>query len=47
MPPSSHWALPIVRLLFLWLTAIVSIVFASQVNQKWRMADFAGAALAS
>ncbi|WP_415840732.1 CD225/dispanin family protein [Nocardiopsis rhodophaea] len=43
MPP-SNWLVPAILTLFCcWPAAIPAIVFASQVNSKWNVGDYAGA----
>ncbi|ASU83478.1 hypothetical protein CDO52_12390 [Nocardiopsis gilva YIM 90087] len=42
--PPSNWLIPAILTIFCcWPAAIPGIVFASQVNSKWNMGDFAGA----
>lgn len=45
--PPSYLVWAILSVLFCWPLAIVSIVFAVQVNGKWAIGDVAGAQVAS
>lgn len=46
-PPPSYLVWAILSVLCCWPLAIVSIVFATQVNGKWAIGDVAGAQVAS